>query len=648
MTFSRQPFTETVDTAFFFPGGARKDIVNEIRLCLAQGIPLITLTGPEGTGKTMISKVVSNNLPAEIMPLMFDDGVESFDDMVRVIADQVLTDKDTPQEPRDSSALFILADHDDHSDKQDTKALLDEIVRNVRGRSQRLLIILDKAENIYLAPLERIRRMLDRVNEGAVAIQLMLVGRPALSESFDQLSIVKFQDIDERHFVLELIDSETSRLYLNHCIMVGTGEGQSEFFTRETVAKIFSVAKGNFRKINALAREYLKANELDDSFLSLIEIEEAAEIPIIEEEERPIRSRVRAGMPNVDLDFLKLPSFKPEWLFYGGGVCAVILMLILLMGGSEDEPEPQPGAGDVPVLELTEVEPLETEVTQPVDPPVVEPVTTVEPPVLPDQPEVPTGPALAEEVVQEPPTEVVQEQPTEEVEETPAEPPVAVAMVQADPEPIEEPVEEQLPVELPTQVQAEEEQVAADEIPEQVPPEPPAEETVAEPDTPEPVEQEAKIVVTPLKEKREPPATQSIEILESVGKKQPAPGEAAAAPATPVDVETLYRQRLAAGARWLVESDEETFTVQLMVLTSMQAEDNLKEMLQTQNYRSIADDLFILRKLGDVPTVKLFYGEFDSLAEARQTRNNLPLFLRIHRPFTVTITDAVANTRSIQ
>ena len=131
MTFSRQPFTETVDTAFFFPGGSRKDIVNEIRLCLSQGVPLITLTGAEGTGKTMISRVVKNNLPPEIRPLMFDDGVESFDDMIRVIADQVLVDQDMPPEKRDSSALFILADHDEQADNQDTKTLLDEIVRNL-------------------------------------------------------------------------------------------------------------------------------------------------------------------------------------------------------------------------------------------------------------------------------------------------------------------------------------------------------------------------------------------------------------------------------------------------------------------------------------------------------------------------------------
>jgi type II secretory pathway predicted ATPase ExeA/septal ring-binding cell division protein DamX len=633
MTFSRQPFEVTVDTAFFFSGAARKDIVNEIRRCLADGVPFITLTGVEGAGKTMVCRVVENNLPADILPILLSDGVESFDDMVRVIADQVLGDEDTTVEKRDTNALFILADHDDNPDNKDTKTLLDEISRSVRGRNQKLLIILDEAEKIYLAPLERIRRMLDSINTETIVIQLLLSGRPALAESLDQLSIVKFQEIEERHFVLEPLDSEETYHYLNHCVMVGTGEESHDFFTRDTVARIFSVAKGNFGKINLLAREYLKADELDTSFLNLIENDLHSDIPIEPEQERPIRSRVRSGMPNVDLDFLKLPSFRPEWLFYGGGICAVILLLVLLLGPSEEE-QLEPEVADVQDIVLTPVEPLETPVT----------------PVLPEQPEVPTGPepaaapkevpAVTEKDVsasvpaQITEVEIIAEEPP--VEQPPAQPePVAVEPVQPEPVTAEPPQPEPVALELPQAEPAEPEQ--SEPVVQDAPPVEPAAEPVP-PDT-----EATKIVVTTLKEKKDPQPEVDVAVLENEGKKL--------SPVQPVqvmDVEELYKKKLAAGARWLVGNNSETFTIQLMMLSSPKAEENLKQMLQTENYRAIADSLYILRKLGDVPTVKLFYGEYDTLAEARQARNNLPLFLRIHRPFTVTISDAVANTRTVQ
>ncbi len=164
----------------------------------------------------------------------------------------------------------------------------------------------------------------------------------------------------------------------------------------------------------------------------------------------------------------------------------------------------------------------------------------------------------------------------------------------------------------------------------------------------------AKIVVKPLREKKELQQPGKVTILENRNKKLPLTAETDETPVpalpppavTEPTADEIYRERLAAGARWLIGQHDETYTVQLMVLASDQAEAHLIQMLDSEDYRSVADKLYILRRLGTLPTVKLFYGEYKNLAAARKARNTLPLFLRDKQPFAVAISDAVEGSRN--
>jgi hypothetical protein len=177
----------------------------------------------------------------------------------------------------------------------------------------------------------------------------------------------------------------------------------------------------------------------------------------------------------------------------------------------------------------------------------------------------------------------------------------------------------------------------------------------------EPVNTKATIVVKPLRQKKDPRQPGEVTILENSNKKRSVPVEKKALPeevetdlrdipAVDIDnkrlaVEDIYKERLAAGAKWFIDGKADTYTVQLMVLESGQAEENLKQILDSDNYRSVADKLFILRPVGTLPTVKLFFGEYTTLAAARKARNTLPVFLREYQPFAVSVSDAVEGTR---
>ena len=114
------------------------------------------------------------------------------------------------------------------------------------------------------------------------------------------------------------------------------------------------------------------------------------------------------------------------------------------------------------------------------------------------------------------------------------------------------------------------------------------------------------------------------------------------------DSSLYYAQRLAAGSRWLVGGSREKYTVQLMVLSSEDAQQNVRYMLSEKSYEPIMDRLYILRKVGEPQTVMLYWGEFDTPTEAREARNQLPSFLSRLEPFELPVKDAVAKARAGQ
>lgn len=660
LQFVRPPFQDTVDTSFFFTGGMRRDAVDVIKDALSRGVSLITLTGDGGSGKTMVCRMVQKELSSDLTCVFLPQTVESFNEMVQIVAEEIFS------EPLEK--------------EKDVKALEGLIIRTLRESGQQLVIVFDEAEKIFLATLERIRRLVDRVNEQGDFLRVIFSGHTRFIDNLNQLQIVTFQDIEECHVSLDPLDQEATWTYLNQSVEHAT-EQEGAFFSRDLVDKIFPPAGGNFRKINKLALESLQADKLDTSFLKLLDGIDAGNIPFKKKGLEIRRSRASNKMPEVNLDFLKFPEIKLEWFFYGGGIAVVVLLLFLLMGRSGNEESFQDeDVSDVPVIELKQVGPLvnsaapESTQTKPLasseqqdllkDKPDLAIVTNDSKPdensqiasappqessedvyptvvkveVQTDTDSIETSRQELDEMEGEPDSPIDAELPA--VQEAPPRAeisPVPVAPIRADGTDDPGTASEQ---EAPSEPQA----PPVAELP-TVPSTPDLPDTADVPETPAinigKVKERTQAVIVlepgPKKDRAVPD-----EILETEQKKG---GEQVTIDTGDKYVEQIYKKRLAAGARWLVGGGGK-YTVQLMVLTSDEAEENLKNILKEKNYLVASDQFFILRRVGTIPTVMVFYGEYPTLAAARNARNNLPVFLRKHHPYAISVKGAVAKTNA--
>ena len=106
----------------------------------------------------------------------------------------------------------------------------------------------------------------------------------------------------------------------------------------------------------------------------------------------------------------------------------------------------------------------------------------------------------------------------------------------------------------------------------------------------------------------------------------------------------LFRERQRASASWLAGAYRGGYTIQLMMLVSEQAQASVTRMLVDDDYKQILDHLYILSRKTTPPTLFVFYGIYETMDEAREVRNSMPVFLRKHHPYPLSIAEALKKT----
>lgn len=346
-------FGERLAENEYFTGAGHLNILVNMRRDITARVPLLILTGEEGCGKSVLGRMVAAESRPGCIVVYFNRTVDSFEDLVSLVAERL--DVDVPEQTRDGIT-----------------AAVEQIAVAVSIRNERLLLILDGAERIYLATQERLRKMMDRLNRVVVSMQLVLIGRPLLLDNLRQLSICNFEEIQEKRYVLEPLTLAETRSYLEFC-KKKMPDTESGIFTQETVDRIYQGSLGNFKQIHNLAEQLCNRYNKDASFWVLLE--NVAGGP---EKKTLRRSSRRHPLP-------PLEKFDPRKLtrrqqLIGGGCAAALLVLFLLLnpGGEEKGPaDVVPGSSEtvaevVQVQETTESEvvakPEEPRLETPVQP----------------------------------------------------------------------------------------------------------------------------------------------------------------------------------------------------------------------------------------------------------------------------------------
>ncbi len=326
----KAPFREHCNTARFFTGGGRGAVLDDIKTAFADHVDIVTLIGDEGSGKTMLCKMLQEQLGEPCRPVFLPEVIGSFEDLARITAQEC--DFDFPAETTRADAMKIFLD----------------LVATLRERGESLLLISDQAENMYLATLERIRRMLDDVNRDGGGLQLLFSGWKSLRANLEQLALCDFDETREKQFFLSPLDDDDTLEYLNFCVQDPQEEEPREVFTKEAASKIASMARGNLRMINAYAAESLSSSSADTSFFVLLD----------HVNDDGMREEL---LPKCKSLFEQLP-FPKKYLFAGGAACLLILLMLFTGDDNSKNVKQESDAAVTDMVIVPEVPPEMVEV----------------------------------------------------------------------------------------------------------------------------------------------------------------------------------------------------------------------------------------------------------------------------------------------
>ncbi len=237
----RQPFGQEPDPEVFFPGAQREEICQALILDLLTGKQFLHLSGDTGSGKSLICQVIMERLPATFTPVYLAEPTGSYEDIIR------------------HASLDLGAPPSNKPDDFSWPMEFNRQLMQRQGESGRIVLILDQAEQMFAATLERLLQRTRQRTAEEPAFTVLLAGAPGLNGLLSQLATLGAENIPEASYVLPPLDLEETEKYLRyrlHAAQIPWDE-HDRILNKKIITRIFKSAQGNCALTNNRAAAIL-------------------------------------------------------------------------------------------------------------------------------------------------------------------------------------------------------------------------------------------------------------------------------------------------------------------------------------------------------------------------------------------------------
>ncbi len=228
----RAPFEMTPDPSFLYLGEAHREGLATLVYAVNSGKGFVMLTGEVGTGKTTLLHALLAQLDAKTnSAFIFNPRLDPLG-FFRVLFEELGVGPAC-----DSKAEYLLA--------------LNHYLIGKLAADERVLLIIDEAQNLSTEMLEEIRLLSNLETPTSKLIQIMLVGQPELQALIDKPELRQLrQRIALRHHLRPFDEYELTEYVEGRLEKAGyTGRG---VFNKKALRELFRVTEGTPRLINVV------------------------------------------------------------------------------------------------------------------------------------------------------------------------------------------------------------------------------------------------------------------------------------------------------------------------------------------------------------------------------------------------------------
>src|SRR3989442_1544141 len=190
-----KPFNATPDPKFLCLTPGHREALAQLVYSVQENRGFLVLTGEVGTGKTTLLQTLLQRLNGKVAVAYVFNSTLSFEGLL----EYMLAELGVPT-PSDSPAQRLLA--------------LRRFLIDLRRAGRSTVLILDEAQNLDVATLEKIRMLSNFETPTEKLLQILLVGQPELRAKLDRRELRQLQQRIELQCCLPRLSHQQIRDYI--------------------------------------------------------------------------------------------------------------------------------------------------------------------------------------------------------------------------------------------------------------------------------------------------------------------------------------------------------------------------------------------------------------------------------------------------
>jgi general secretion pathway protein A len=242
----KEPFSTSPDPAFFYQSKEHKSALYRLRNAIELRRGLSVVLGDVGTGKTTLSRKLTQFLSAEpnlIVAVMLNPIYESEQQFLAELVDRfhITINSDNPKKPKTLDYLKVLE-----------KFLFEKGVE----RNQTIVLLIDEAQQIISPCLEILRSLLNYESNEFKILQLILMGQMELLPRLSQMK--NFWDRIALKYVLNPLEEDEVKEFIDFRLEAAGYASRYPLFSDAAVRGVYNYTQGYPRKITMLCHDALE------------------------------------------------------------------------------------------------------------------------------------------------------------------------------------------------------------------------------------------------------------------------------------------------------------------------------------------------------------------------------------------------------
>ncbi len=242
--FKEKPFNLLPDPEYLYMSPGHENAYAHLEYAIMENKGFVVITGEIGSGKTTLINFLLEKIPHDIQVGIINNADVSPLQFIKMMCQEFELDVST----RDKAEMLDLFN----------RFLLEQF-----ARKNRVVLIIDEAQNLPHKTIEEIRMLSNLESEKHHLLQIILVGQPELRYKLKSRGLAQFAQRVTVHCHLDALTGSEVEKYIHHRLKVA-GAKQLDIFDKGAIEAISKYSQGIPRVINTLCDTALVYGYADD------------------------------------------------------------------------------------------------------------------------------------------------------------------------------------------------------------------------------------------------------------------------------------------------------------------------------------------------------------------------------------------------